>query len=100
MRQVYIPDVLLIGSFYPEWTEIGAGPGHFMSYGDFPMDNSGSLGALWLPRGMVWNEEIHTETQALDPERIREYITHSWYSYTKGESAGLHPREENKYYRW
>jgi len=92
VRQVYIPDLLLVGSFYGEWTQQGAGPGHFLSYGDFPSDTSGALSALWLPRGIVLNDDIYSAPRALDPDRIEEYITHSWYSYSGGEAAGLHPR--------
>ena len=92
VRQVYLPDLLLVGSFYGEWTELGAGPGHYMSYGDFPMDTSGALSSLWLPRGIVLDDDIYSAPQALDPDRIREYVAHSWYRYTAGEEAGLHPR--------
>jgi Ni,Fe-hydrogenase I large subunit len=92
VRQVYIPDLLLVGSFYSEWTEQGAGHGHYLSYGDFPSDTSGAVSALWMPRGIVLNDELYSAPQALDPERISEYITHSWYSYSRGESTGLHPR--------
>jgi Ni,Fe-hydrogenase I large subunit len=93
VRQVYLPDLLLVGSFYPEWAELGASPGHYMSYGDFPADTSGALSSLWLPRGIVLNDDIYSAPQGLNPDQIREYIAHSWYRYSKGESAGLHPRE-------
>jgi [NiFe] hydrogenase large subunit/hydrogenase large subunit len=92
VRQVYIPDLLLVGSFYGEWTQQGAGPGNYLSYGDFPSDTSGALSSLWMPRGIVLDDDIYSAPQALDPEGISEYITHSWYSYSRGEAAGLHPR--------
>jgi [NiFe] hydrogenase large subunit/hydrogenase large subunit len=93
VRQVYLPDLLLVASFYDQWASLGAGPGHYLSYGDFPGDTSGALSALWLPRGVVFNEDLSSRPQALDPERIREYIAHSWYTYAQGDSTGLHPEQ-------
>ena len=40
--KVYIPDLLAMASFYKEWAGIGGGVGNFMTYGDFPADNSGN----------------------------------------------------------
>ena len=36
VQQVYIPDLLAIASFYPEWTQIGGGLGSYLVYGDLP----------------------------------------------------------------
>jgi hydrogenase large subunit len=91
VQQVYLPDVLLLASFYKEWASTGGGYGNFLSYGDFPLDNSGSEAALWLPRGIVLNHDLASPPQHLDPTRIREYVAHSWYSYVQGDGAGLHP---------
>src|SRR6185295_1685863 len=33
VEHVYIPDVVLVASAYPEWTKIGAGTKNFLSYG-------------------------------------------------------------------
>jgi [NiFe] hydrogenase large subunit/hydrogenase large subunit len=93
VSQVYLPDLLLVGSFYPAWAELGAGPGHYLSYGDFPMDSNGALSSLWLPQGVIVDDDIYSAPQALNPDQIREYVAHSWYSYSRGDSAGLHPRE-------
>jgi [NiFe] hydrogenase large subunit/hydrogenase large subunit len=93
VSQVYIPDLLLVGSFYGEWANLGAGPGNYLSYGDFPADTSGALSALWLPRGIVLNDNLGSPPQPLNPDRIREYVAHSWYAYSGGDSTGLHPRQ-------
>jgi Ni,Fe-hydrogenase I large subunit len=93
VSQVYIPDLLLVGSFYGEWANLGAGPGSYLSYGDFPADTSGALSALWLPRGIVLNENLGSPPQSLNPNQIREYVAHSWYTYAQGDATGLHPRQ-------
>ncbi len=91
VTQVYIPDLLLVASFYKDWASIGAGHGNYMSYGDFPMDNSGNAAKLWLPRGIVRNKNIGAPPEALDQNLIQEYVARSWYSYTGGDAAGKHP---------
>ena len=40
VSRVYLPDVLAIASFYKDWASIGAGVGNYMSYGDYPQDDS------------------------------------------------------------
>ena len=35
VEQVYIPDVLLVASAYPEWTKIGGGTRNFLTYGGY-----------------------------------------------------------------
>jgi hydrogenase large subunit len=91
VNKVYLPDLKLIASFYKDWAGYGAGAGNYLSYGDFPDDNSGSESALWLPRGVIFNQQISQPPQSLDPANIHEYIKHSWYSYQSGDETGLHP---------
>ena len=38
---MYIPDLLAVASFYPEWTQIGGGLGNYMVYGDVPQNGIG-----------------------------------------------------------
>ncbi|HKK01950.1 MAG TPA: nickel-dependent hydrogenase large subunit, partial [Desulfuromonadales bacterium] len=99
VEQVYIPDLLAVASFYKDWAGIGAGVGNFLSYGEFPMDNSGSLESQWLPRGVIMGKDL-SNVMAMDQEKITEYVTHSWYDYTQGDDKGLHPYagETNKKY--
>ena len=35
--QVYLPDTLLIASFYKDWANHGEGIGNFLTVGDFPL---------------------------------------------------------------
>lgn len=90
-QKAYLPDLLLVASFYPEWASLGEGVGHYLAYGDFPADTSGDLAALWLPQGLVFDENFGAPPQPLDHNRIGEYITRSWYTYTEGDGMAKHP---------
>jgi hydrogenase large subunit len=94
VEQMYIPDLLAVASFYPEWTQIGGGLGNYMSYGDLPQNGIGDPSQFLFPRGVVLNKNL-SEVLAVDPtdmNQIREEITHSWYEYPEGKPA-LHPWE-------
>lgn len=92
--QVYIPDLLMIANVYKdEWSKIGGGVKNYLSYGDFPMFDSGEIGSYQVPRGIVLDRDL-TQVHPVDansPQEIKEYIYHSWYTYTEGDKAGLHP---------
>ena len=90
VEQVYIPDLLAVASFYKDWAGIGGGVGNFLTYGDFPLDNSGSAEANWFPRGVVLGQDLANVLE-MDQAKIAEYVTHSWYSYQAGDDKGLHP---------
>ena len=51
VRQVYLPDLLLVGSFYREWADLGAGPGHYLVLWRFPGGHQrravGAVAAAW-----------------------------------------------------
>jgi Ni,Fe-hydrogenase I large subunit len=87
VTKVYVPDVLLVAQHYRGWSTKGRGVGNFLSFGDYP-DAGGSR---YLPRGVVVNRDLSTSPSGMDQNKIKEYVAHSWYSYTGGDSAGLHP---------
>ncbi|MBS4018515.1 nickel-dependent hydrogenase large subunit [Azonexus hydrophilus] len=94
VEQVYIPDLLAIGSFYKGWLYGGGlSSKNLLSYGDLPLKaNDYSAGNLMLPRGAIINgklDEIHP-VDLRDPEQVQEYVAHSWYKYPD-ENLGLHP---------
>ena len=91
VQKVYIPDLLLIASFYKDWTNIGAGVGNFLSYGDFPQNDAPGPGSYWLQQGIVLNQNLAAPPQPLNHAKIKEYVAHSWYAYSGGDSAGKHP---------
>ncbi|UCV14958.1 nickel-dependent hydrogenase large subunit [Quatrionicoccus australiensis] len=94
VEQVYIPDLLAIGSFYKAWNYGGGlSSQNMLSYGDLPQKaNDYTSGNLLLPRGAIINgklDEIHP-VDLKDPEQIQEFVAHSWYKYPD-ETKGLHP---------
>ncbi len=91
VTRVYMPDLLMVASYYPEWATLGTGVGNYLSVGDFPQDNSGNPSALWLPQGVVLNKNVGAAPLPVDQNLIREFISHSWYDYPEGDAAGKHP---------
>jgi len=87
VEQVYLPDVIAIASFYPEWGKLGEGIGNFLSYGDFP----DTYGNNWFPQGIVVKRDIK-KVFPVDEKKITEYVTFSWYKY-EDESKGLPPKD-------
>jgi len=92
--QVYIPDILAIGSFYKGWTYGGGlSSKNFMSYGDIPQRaNDYTKSNLLLPSGVVINGDLSKvqEVDLRNPDEVQEFVSHSWYKYAD-ESKGLHP---------
>ena len=94
VNEVYLPDTLTIASFYKDWSTRGEGVGNFISYGEFP------LGPDWsdpkqrlFPAGVILKRDL-SKIMPIDPEdprEIQEFITHSWYDYSKGRNTPLHP---------
>ena len=99
--QVYLPDVLAIGSFYKDWFKSGYGEGigNFLTYGDFPDSGTQDPKTFLVPRGAILSRDLsHIEEVDLNaPQDIQEFVAHSWYDYNGGKNAGLHPyRGETK----
>ena len=90
VENVYIPDLLAVASFYKDWAGIGGGVGNYLSYGDFPMDNSGGTDSLYFQRGVIMGKDIANVLE-MDEKKITEYVTNSWYSYSGGDGKGKHP---------
>ena len=87
VEKVYIPDLLAVASFYPEWTTIGEGVGNYLSYGEFPATTNGQL---WLPSGIIMKKDL-AKVFPVDHKKVSEYVDHSWYEYGSGAGKGLHP---------
>lgn len=95
VEQVYIPDLLAVASFYKDWFGIGGGLPNYLSYGDLPTNGYNDPTHYKFPRGAVLNRNLNEvqEVKGEDPDQVREYITHSWYRYEKGDDHSLHPWE-------
>jgi len=96
VKNVYIPDVLAIGSFYKSWLYGGGlSSKNVLAYGDIPdKANDYSEENLLMPVGAIVNgklDEVHP-VDLRDPEQIQEFVPHSWYTYPD-ENKGLHPWE-------
>ncbi|HDP89724.1 MAG TPA: nickel-dependent hydrogenase large subunit, partial [Thioalkalivibrio sp.] len=93
--QVYVPDTLAIASFYKDWFQRGEGVGNFLTYGDFPDAGLDDVSSYLIPSGVILDRDLSTihPLDLNDPEQIQEFVAHSWYDYSKGKEAGLHPYE-------
>jgi [NiFe] hydrogenase large subunit/hydrogenase large subunit len=89
VTRVYLPDLLAVASFYKDWAGIGAGVGNYMVFGEYPEDD-GPDAPLFLPSGIIRGRDL-SSVEALDPAKISEFVTHSWYEYPGGDGEALHP---------
>ena len=94
VNEVYIPDLLAIASFYKDWGAIGGNKfNNYLSYGDLPTGNYGNTDSYKWPQGVILNGDL-TKVHPVDLENtseIQEFVNKSWYDYTAGDDAGLHP---------
>lgn len=93
VEQVYLPDLLAIAGFYKDWAAIGGGLKNYLAYGDLPTRGYGQPDYFKFARGAILDRNLN-EVYPVDGHNsgeIKEYIEHSWYSYSSGESSGLHP---------
>jgi hydrogenase large subunit len=89
VSRVYLPDLVLIASFYKDWAAHGAGTGNYLVHGEYPLDD-GDNPTLYYPPGVI-NARNLGALEPFDKQKIAEYITHSWYDYQGGDQKGLHP---------
>ena len=92
VEQVYFPDLLAIAGFYKDWAAIGGGTGNYLACGEFPSTDVRELESLYFPRGIILDKDL-TKIHPYDHKLVQEYINSSWYEYSKGDDAGLHPWE-------
>lgn len=90
--QVLIPDVLAVASFYQDWFALGSGPGNYLSYGAFPKGSIKDTANYFLPRGIILNNDL-SKVHPVDPGKVAEYVTHSWYEYAEGDQVSKPPSE-------
>ncbi|HSJ25055.1 MAG TPA: nickel-dependent hydrogenase large subunit [Longimicrobiales bacterium] len=94
VQQVYVPDVIAVGSQYPEWLGYGAGVTNYLAVPDLPLDAAATT--FDLPGGVITNRNVAGVRRIADwndaqfRERTVESIDRAWY---KG-SWSRHPYEE------
>jgi Ni,Fe-hydrogenase I large subunit len=91
VEQVYVPDVMAIARSYPDWARFGRGNGNYLSYGEFPLDDSDAP-ALLLPRGRIMGGDLST-VGSVDQLDVGETVAHSYYTYGDDDRVLRHPSE-------
>ncbi len=76
VRNVYIPDLLAVASFYKDWGAIG-GTTNFLAWGDLPQSGN-EPDSLFLPRGIIKNRNLAGVKMA-EQQKVTEHVAHSWY---------------------
>ena len=84
IKDVYIPDLLAVASFYKEWGGIG-GTSNFLAWGEFPQSEN-EPASLYMPRGYVKKRNVGGMTMPKQ-EQVTEDVTKAWYE----EGPARHP---------
>lgn len=82
--------MLLVAAAYPEWTKIGGGTMNFLTFGGYGTGPISSTASYLFPRGIISDLDLGM-VRPLDPAKITEQVTRSWYAYAEGDLAALHP---------
>lgn len=98
VEQVFVPDVRLLATAYPEWGALGAGAGDYLAWGDYPT-RDGKDPLLFLPRGRITGGNANLGLDA-DPDDVAETVTHAWYAYAGGDEALRRPFEGETVPAW
>jgi hydrogenase large subunit len=94
VHQVYLPDVLAVGSMYPDWLGYGAGVTNYLAVPDLPTD--GKATTFDLPGGTIFGGDVKSYQAFADwkdarfQNQVTESIAHAWYD---GDWS-RHPWEE------
>lgn len=76
VKDVYIPDLLAVASFYKDWGAIG-GTTNFLAWGDLPLSDK-EPDSLFMPRGVIMKRDLKGVKMA-DQHKVTEHVAHSWY---------------------
>ena len=85
--QVYIPDVMAIAPHYLEYASLGEGLGNFLTWGEFPGTDNSDTSQFLVPRAVIVGRDLNNiiEPNPNDFDLMKEFISHSWYEYSKGD---------------
>jgi [NiFe] hydrogenase large subunit len=86
IKNVYIPDVLAVASFYKDWGAIG-GTSNFLAWGEFP-ETDKEPDSLFMPRGVIMKRNLGG-VQMANQARVSEDVTRGWYQ----DGPARHPYE-------
>lgn len=94
IEEVYIPDLLLVASYYKDWAGIG-GTSNFMAFGEFPaVGGERDLNSRWYKPGVIYDRKVGS-VQPFDPNKINEQLKHSWY---EGQTRAPYEGETNPHF--
>ena len=104
IKDVYIPDLVAVASFYKDWGAIG-GTTNFHAWGEFPQSDN-EPESLFMPRGVILNRNLQGVKMA-EQKKVTEHVAHSWYKGKEdrhpyqGETDPQHGRyDTNNRYSW
>jgi len=87
--QVFLPDVLYLADVYRDEAAIGRGIGHYLSFGEFPEDDSAEP-ALLLPRGRIMDRDLSV-VDLVEQSGVAETVAHAHYTDDDDDAALRHP---------
>ena len=99
VKDVYLPDVLAVASFYKDWGAIG-GTSNFLAWGDLPQTDQ-EPESLFMPRGVIMKRNLAGVKMA-HQARVTEHVARSWYEGGKDRhpyEGETKPLQENPKYR-
>ncbi|MCP4350366.1 MAG: nickel-dependent hydrogenase large subunit [Desulfobacterales bacterium] len=88
IRNVYIPDLLAVASFYKDWGAIG-GTTNFLAWGDLP-ESGKEPDSLFMPRGAIMKRDIKNVIMPVQ-DKVTEHVTRAWYEGEWDEASVKHP---------
>ncbi len=91
VEKVLMPDVEYLARQYADWATVGRGPGNFLSFGEFPEDDT-TQPPLLLPRGRLMDGDA-ANLLTVKPENVAETVVHSYYTYPEDDKAYLGPAD-------
>ncbi len=99
IKNVYIPDLLAVASFYKEWGAIG-GTSNFHAWGEFPLSEK-EPESLYMHRGFIKNRNLG-DVKMANQARVTEHVARAWYQgkdATHPFQGETNPLKENPEYR-
>jgi hydrogenase large subunit len=81
---VYVPDAQALGTLFPNYYNVGGGPGNLLAFGVFDLDNTGTN--KFISGGRIAGDMPGT----LDVSQITEQVGYSWYTPASG---GMNPAQ-------
>ncbi|MFN8465508.1 MAG: nickel-dependent hydrogenase large subunit [Caldilineaceae bacterium] len=90
VEQVYLPDVLAIGSFYKDYLEIGAANPNMLAVGLPGYCCAGSPNQEGFAAGVLLDGN-YSDVKPFELNKIAEYVNSAWYTYSTGNESALPP---------